>query len=123
MGLFDYSALLISGLVTYGPGLIFWVAVIILASISRRRGGGRAERFIIIGASIKIIGNLLSFPAGVMPLWLRAAGNDLDAITAITSGYGIFLNVISMAGIICLLYGFWVQFREKNIAAAPEAAV
>ena len=122
MELSDYLVSFLVQLASNAPVLLFWIAVIVIAAAWLKRGGGKAERFIIAGAAIKITGNLLTIPLSFMHLWLRAAGYDLDFITGITSAYGIFLNVISMAGIICLIYAFWVKFSEKNNGAALEAA-
>ena len=102
------------GLIGAAPALAFWIAVIIFAVIMRRRGGGRAERFLIAGASLKIISNLLSIPTGTIPIWLRSEGYSLDSADAIASGCGILLSVVGMAGIICLVYAFWVKFKARN---------
>jgi hypothetical protein len=99
------------------PALVFWIAVIIFAAVWLRRGGGRAERFMIAGASIKIIGNLLSIPLSFLPLWLIDMGDfHVDAANSIVMGCGIFLNAVSMAGIICLVYAFWVKFTETRLS-------
>ena len=37
------------------PALALWIAVIIFAAVRLRRGGGRAERFLLAGASLKIL--------------------------------------------------------------------
>lgn len=111
IGLAEFSMILIG----YAPTLAFWIAVIVFAAIWLRRGGGRAERFLIAGASLKIIGNLLGIPTVFIIPWLVDKGySPADAISA-SSGWGIFLNLIGMAGIICLIYAFWVKFKMRNI--------
>ena len=97
------------------PALVFWIAVIIFAAVMLRRGGGRAERFMITGASLKMIGNLLSIFAVIIVPWLADKGYSPADIGSISSGYSIFLNIISMAGIICLVYAFWVKFKARNL--------
>jgi hypothetical protein len=105
------------------PALILWIAVIIFAVVMLRRGGGRAERFLIAGASLKIISNLLGIITPAIMIWLLDAGYSKNYANSIASGYGIFLNIIGMAGIICLVYAFWVKFKTKNFgkeAALPQ---
>ncbi|MFC1847377.1 hypothetical protein ACFLW5_00995 [Chloroflexota bacterium] len=98
-------------LIGAAPALVFWIVIIIFATVMLRRGGDRAERFLIAGASLKIVSNLLSIPAVAIVPWLVDRGyNTTDAVSW-RSGYGIFCNVISMAGIICLIYAFWVKFK------------
>ena len=96
------------------PGLVFWTAVIIIAAVMLRRGGGRGERFLMAGAVIKLTGNLLGMPVALIPIWLRSRGYSMDSAVSIASNCSILLSVIGMLGIICLLYAFWIKFQEKN---------
>lgn len=116
MEIYDYFSLFLGGLIGTAPALVFWIAVLIFAVIMRRRGGGsRAERFLIAGAIIKLTGSLLNIPTNAIPIWLRAEGYSLDSAVAIASNCNIFLSIVGMAGIICLLYAFWVKFKERNL--------
>ena len=93
------------------PALLLWIAVIVLAAILLRRGGGRAERFLIAGASLKIMSNLLGLAAFAILHGLIDRGYSIAYANSVVSGYGIFCNVVGMVGIICLVYAFWVKFR------------
>lgn len=110
MGVTEYLMFLMGS----APALILWIAVVIFAAIMLRRGGGRAERFLISGAGLKIISNLLILPSLAILHWLINKGYSMDYANSVVSGYGIFCNVISMAGIICLVYAFWVKFKVRN---------
>ena len=105
-------------LIGIAPALLFWIAVIVLAIIMLRRGGGRAERFLIAGASIKIIANLLTVPTVFIVPWLVDGGYSMHSAASIATYCGIFINIISMAGIICLVYAFWIKFKMRNIEEA-----
>jgi uncharacterized membrane protein len=107
---------------TIAPALALWIAVIVFAAIMLRRGGGRAERFMITGAGLKIISNLLGIPVAFIPIWLVDRGYSTDSAVSIASNCSIFINVIGMAGIICLVYAFWVKFRERNVEGVPKEA-
>ena len=102
------------------PALVLWIAVVVLATVMLRRGGGRAERFLIAGAILKIISNLLGPLSFAILPWLIQEGYSIDYANSVVSAYGIFCKVIGMAGIICLVYAFWVKFKERNIETTKE---
>lgn len=97
------------------PVLLFWIAVLIFGIVMLQRGGGRAERFFIAGASVKILGNLLNIPRFATVLWIiperPISSSD---VTTILSVYDLFVEIIGMAGILLLIYAFWVKFNEKK---------
>jgi len=97
------------------PALIFWIAVVVFAAIMLRRGGGKAERFLVAGGIIKLAGTLLSIPSLFIMPWLIGMGYDTAYANSVTSGWGIFLKVIGMAGILCLVYAFWVKFKVGDL--------
>lgn len=107
MGPFEWLIIL-SG---KAPALVFWIAITIFGIVMLRRGGGRAERFFIVGAGVKILGNLLPVPWVVTSLWLHHEDYSITYINSITTVINIFFNIVSMVGIILLIYAFWVKFR------------
>jgi hypothetical protein len=119
-----YFNLLIAGLIGAAPALVFWIAVVVFASIMLGRGGGRAERFFIAGAGIRIAGSLLGIPRTAIVFWLVPERPiEPSSITSILSTYGILIDVIGMAGIICLVYAFWLKFstmKSEREAVLPE---
>ena len=111
----EFDNVFLGGLIGIAPALVLWIAVIVFAVIMLRRGGGRAERFLVTGASLKIISNLLSIPSFAILHWFIQKGYSIDYANSVVSGYGISCKVIGMAGIICLVYAFWIKFKEMNI--------
>jgi hypothetical protein len=117
IGLYEFMVVLAAG----GPALLLWIAVVIFAAIRLRRGGGRAERFLIAGGGLKIISNLLSVAGVFLTPWLIDLGySHIDAVS-VSSGYGIVINVIGMAGIACLIYAFWVKFKVRGLRSMEKA--
>ncbi|MFC2005248.1 hypothetical protein ACFLUY_03380 [Chloroflexota bacterium] len=110
-----FFSLFLGGLIGAAPALVFWIAIIVVTIIMLRRGGGRAERFLVAGVSLNIVRSLLRIPVTAVSLWLFHEGYDTTYISLVTSGCGIFLNVISMAGIICLVYAFWIKFSSRTL--------
>jgi hypothetical protein len=111
MGFFEWLMILAA----QAPVLIFWIAVLIFAIVMLRRGGGRAERFFIAGASVKILGTLLGVLRFGIALWI-IPGRPIpaDDIVTIVSGYDLFIRVIGMAGLLLLFYAFWLKYKETK---------
>jgi len=93
------------------PALLLWITVIVLVAILLRRGGDRAERFLIAGASLKITSNLLGLASSTILHELINRGYSIAYANSVIFGYGIFCNVVGMASVICLIYAFWVKFK------------
>ena len=113
MEISDFFATLLGDLIGAAPALVFWIAVIILAIVVLRRVGGRAERFLVAGAVIGIAGTLLRIPMGAIVPWLLHQGYLTPYMSSVNTGCRVFLNVISMAGVICFIYAFWLKFRSS----------
>ena len=45
-----YIQMLAGGLLSSAPALVGWIIAVVLAAIMLRRGGAKAERFLLIGA-------------------------------------------------------------------------
>ena len=103
-------------LIGNSPALLFWIVVTIFGIIMLKREGGRAERFLVAGAGIKLAVVLLGIPLSTITFWLIDRGYSIAYIDAVDTGGGIFLDIIGMAGIICLIYAFWVKFETSYIA-------
>ena len=97
-----------------------WVVAIILAVRMFRRSGGKAERSLLIGASLMLASSV--FAAVVTTLqpqlinWLVETRHDYNA-----ADYGIILSIIgavraciTLAGISFLVYAFWIKFHAKT---------
>lgn len=115
-----YSALL-GGLIGVAPFLAGWIAVIVLASLMLRRSRGRAESFLLAGASLMLAKTLFgSFSANIRALLqvrlVVEKGWSQPSLIPVFTGIDIFVGCISMAGIICLIYAFWVKFKAREDA-------
>ena len=114
MDISDIFAVSLVQLLARTPILIFWTAVIIFGAVMLGRGGGRAERLLIAGAIIKIAANVLSIPSPVVTNWLIGEGREITDISTFSTGYGIVLGIISMAGVLCLVYAFWIKYKTMR---------
>lgn len=111
IGIFEWLIILAA----QAPILIFWTAVLIFAIVMLRRGGGKAERFFIAGASVKLLGNVLAVLRIGIAVWI-IPGRPIPAsdVVSIVSGYDLFIRAIGMAGLLLLLYAFWLKFNEMK---------
>ena len=113
----EFNSVFIGALAGVAPALAGWTAVIVLAAIILHRRGGRAERFLVAGASLKLLSSLLTVPAAGIAPWLIFRGASIDYASSVVACFGVLCGVVSMAGIICLVYAFWVKFNAMNIEA------
>jgi len=97
--------------------LIAWVVAVIFAVKIIRNGGGRPERLLLIGICLMLAGSVIgSAWAGLNPLLVRkliAAGTENISIAMISSAINVVRGLISLAGIILLVYAFWQRFKTR----------
>ena len=110
----EFNSVFLGGLVGVASHLAVWIAVIALAAVLLRRGGGRAERFIIAGASLKIFANLLNIPAAAIVPWLVQGGATITRAASLMAGYEVLRGVFSAAGIVFIVYVFLVKFKGSR---------
>jgi hypothetical protein len=105
----------------YIPELIPWGIGIVLAIIMVKRGGTRLEKLLLTGCSLMFVAPL----SGVLVnSWLNRLirEQDMDYIQAVQSPLWIILSIaiglLSLAGLVCLVWAFLAKFSTKK----PEAA-
>ena len=107
-----YTQAVVGGLVSSAPSLVGWIVAVVLATIMLRRGGGRAERFLLAGASLMLSKSLIAIPTTALSIWLTVDRGMANVEAAsVLSIFGLVRGCIGLAGIICLVYAFWVKFR------------
>ena len=94
------------------PYLLAWLVAIVFAVIMLRRGGGKAEKLLLAGCSLMFFNQLVMPFLGGLARWM--VYEQEKPIAAL--GYIVSLPtaILSMAGIICLIYAFWVKFKARN---------
>jgi cytochrome bd-type quinol oxidase subunit 2 len=102
-----------AGLINAAPSLIIWIAAIVLGLLLRRKGG-RAEKFLLAGTIVMLVSSLLMIlGVALVPYLVDRGATMADAASAARS-LNLLRNVIGMAGIICLVYAFWVKFNQAK---------
>ncbi len=105
----------------YVPELIAWVIGVILAVIMVRRGGLKAEKLLLAGCCLMLLAPLTGL---LLNGWLMQLLRDQDGsyIEIMRHPAWIVFNitvaVLSLAGLVCLIWAFLARFKKKK----PEAA-
>jgi hypothetical protein len=114
----DYLQLALGQLVAASPALLLWIAVTIFGAVRLERGGGRPERFLILGGAAGILAALLRALTGFSVL--LAHGGDFDAVYTFENAISLLGKVVSAAAILLLVYAFWLKFKQRKIEAIIE---
>ena len=99
--------------------LVAWIVAAILAVMMVRRGGGRPERFLLVGTSLMLLSSLFTALARVLQPWLVHWLVQIENTPGPASLPPLFLGIeilrgcIFAAGIICLVYAFWIKFKAR----------
>jgi positive regulator of sigma E activity len=105
----------------YIPELVAWAIGVILAVIMVRRGGLKAEILLLVGCSLMLLAPLTGLALnGWLVQLLRE--QDRSYIEIMRHPAWIVFNVtialLSLGGLVCLIWAFLARFRKKQ----PEAA-
>ena len=114
MSFSDIGSIIIHNLIPAAPYLAAWIAAIVLSVIMLRRGGGRAERFLLTGSCVMLASKLFSVPIVLIVPLLIDNGWSTDRALPVLSGVSLFLGLVGLAGIVCLVYAFWIKFKVKS---------
>ncbi len=110
----EYIKIVTEALVNNIPQILVWGSGIVVATVLLHRGGGRAEKLFLAGVC------LMFFVALAGPLLLAPARWSIDEAGGTSAGavtYGLLvlpLGVFSLAGLVCLVWGFWLRFRPRK---------
>ncbi|UCB43971.1 MAG: hypothetical protein JSV77_04860 [Dehalococcoidales bacterium] len=98
--------------------VIAWIVALVFAVKMIRNDGGRPELFLLIGVSLLLVSSVVgSVWAGLTPLlmdWLIDTEADIITVGWSFSAIRIVCAIISLAGIIFLVYAFWQKFKYKT---------
>ena len=102
--------------------VIAWIVAVVFAVKMVRNGGGRPERFLLIGVCLMLASSVVGFTLAGLNPWLTPrlveARTNPRIIGLIFSAINLVGGLISLAGIILLVYAFWRKFKADSITAA-----
>jgi len=101
------------------PELLAWLVGIILAVLMVRRGGGKNEKLFLAGCSLMFAARLASPLLNELVQSLPRNGMSYTEIaTRMSLLSGIPTSILALAGLVCLVWAFWVRFRAGRQEAA-----
>ena len=104
----------------FGENVVIWAAITVAAFIFFKRRRGRAERLMLTGASLKLVSHGMIIPYYFIYDWLVVEGNDIALGASIHIASAVLLGLVGMAGLIFLIYGFWIKFQESSLTLSRE---
>ena len=108
-----------SSLLTNVPGLLAWIFGIVLGIVMVRQGGGKAEKLLLTGCSLMFASELASPLLSGFVTWLMSENGVSNIVRAETMGLArLPLAILSLAGLVCLVWAFWMRFRKEKRRAA-----
>ena len=95
------------------PILLAWLVGIVLAVRMIRRGGGKAEKLLLAGCALMFVAQIARPFLTGLALWMV---HEQGMSRASASGLALSLpgGILSLAGIICLVYAFWTRWKTKD---------
>ena len=94
------------------PELLAWLFGIVLAILMVRRGGGKAEKLLLAGCSLMFVIQIASpLLSGLVSLLLREGWRTPQTVGLILQ---LPVAILGVAGLVCLVYAFWVRFRTRR---------
>jgi hypothetical protein len=116
-----YTQPLIEGLINIAAPLVGWTAAVIMAAILLKRRGGRAERWLLIGASVKLFRALAQILSPALITWLTAEIGLTDTQAAqVLLIYQLAGEGTGLVGIIILVGAFWIKFMSREGGQNPS---
>ncbi|MFC1957964.1 hypothetical protein ACFLVQ_00145 [Chloroflexota bacterium] len=95
------------------PGFLAWIVGIVIATLMLKRGGGKAEKLLLTGCSL-MFAALLARPfltALALRLVSEHQGTSFSSVGLVVS---LPLGTLDMAGVICLIFAFWIRWRNRD---------
>ncbi len=95
------------------PILLAWLVGIVLAVRMIKRGGGKAEKLLLIGCNLMFVAQVVNPFLRGLALWLIAE-QKISRVSASGLVLSLPIGILSMAGIICLIWAFWLKFKGRT---------
>lgn len=95
------------------PIFLAWLVGIVLAVRMVRRGGGKAEKLLLIGCSLMFVAQIVNPFLRGLALWM-VHEQGMSRASASGLAFSLPIGILSMAGIVCLVYAFWLKFKTRT---------
>ena len=97
------------------PILVAWIIGIIISARMLKREGSRAERLLLTGCILMFAEVAIRPFQHVFISWYFAQhGSDIEQIGLFSSFSGVPLSLMSLGGIVCLVFAFWTRWKSQG---------
>ncbi|MFC2060254.1 hypothetical protein ACFLTZ_04065 [Chloroflexota bacterium] len=110
----NYCDAVVPALLGNIPVLLAWLVGIILAVRMSRRGGGKAEKLLLIGCSLMFVAEIVRPFLRALTIWLIGE-HGITTTNALGFAFSLPNAILSMAGIVCLVLAFWTRWKTKAV--------
>ena len=101
------------------PYVAAWIVGVVFAVKMVRRGGQKAEKFLLLGCGLMLLNQVIMPFLGALSNWMvHERGMPVSAIGIAQIPTGL----LSLAGIVCLVYAFWVKFKKGKTESTDSSA-
>jgi hypothetical protein len=105
--------LIIKGFFEALPSIVIWITALILSSILVKKGSGQAERLLIVGSILMLVGSMLNIPQEAVESYIVNISSSNIGAARLSSLFGWFLLLIKLAGVIYIFIAVWKKFNKK----------
>ena len=100
------------------PALLVWLIGIILALVMVRRGGGRVDKLFLAGCILMLLGQIGRPFTREAAVYLRGPDTTVLDMGRISTLLSLPVTLVTLAGIICLVWAFYRKFWTTGREAA-----
>ncbi len=104
----------------YIPELVAWLFGITLAVLMVRQGWSKAEKLFLAGCSLMFITRLATplLSELVQRLAFERGMSNIDIVHTMSLVVSLPLTILAIAGLVCLVWAFWMRFRVRRKVSA-----
>ena len=107
----NYFEIVGPSLLQHTPSLLAWLIGIVFGVRMVRQGGAKAEKLFLIGCGLMFMTQIVIPFLSRLVWWLI---HEQGMSRALASGLAVSLPILGLAGIVCLVYAFWLRFRARR---------
>jgi hypothetical protein len=98
--------------------LIGWLACTIFVVLMIKRGGGKAEKFLLAGCSLIFLSYILGIPVKrILVRFVYDFKSHVDVVMfyKLTQLIAIPASILEMFGFFCLFYAYWIRWTTLRV--------
>lgn len=108
-----------------------WMVPLIAGIIMVKRGGERPERFFLAGSALMVLDHLVTLVRRVhtqliMTMTLQLGSESIKEmgarVTSVNIIYTVFTSLFFLAGMVLLVYAFWLKFKKNAETLVRDSA-